>query len=555
MRSKQKISFYKTDHHSYFFSGPLKVMSSADRASNDQPASGEPCRNNDSETKSDDSAATVCLISCGCTMNFEVTDYCEDHSDVVCLSCKTLKHGKCKTIPISQKCDSYPASTAKLNDIIHKANALKDETDQFLNERNLDLQKLASVKYKCEHEIKIFRKEVVAFIDQLEKDILKKLDMLESKIRQDIEKYLSTFSATKQTLEADEKLLCDAQKSLKKTDMFVADVKVSTRLNDYERLLKDIRNEIKPPNITFERNKALAEMRERVFELGTLTDSIAKIVVPKERLFTDIKVVVSSQINVTLPEDDSTLHISGCAFLPDGQVVLCDHTNKKVKLFSSSFKIYDTLDLPTAPWDISVIEISKAIITLPDKNRLQYVHFVPALEPGRVIQLDTQCSGVEVHDQEMYMMLGSKNGETEVRVLALDGTFKRKIGTTQNGSSMFKSSSHLAVSVVSGKVYVSERATSTVICLMPDDSVVYKYCDRSLTKPRGICVDSADNLIVCGNSSNNVHIVTADGLKNKVLLTSRDGIKSPHCVAYRHSDNTLIVGCYNKNMLYAYKLA
>lgn len=70
-------------------------------------------------------SGTACNIFCSCSMNLEVTVYCEDHADVICLSCKTLTHGKCKTVLITQKCASY--TPTKLTSVAGKANALKDK--------------------------------------------------------------------------------------------------------------------------------------------------------------------------------------------------------------------------------------------------------------------------------------------------------------------------------------------------------------------------------------------------------------------------------------------
>ena len=35
-----------------------------------------------------------CLVLCDCSQNIGVSVYCEDHNDVICLSCQTVKHRK-----------------------------------------------------------------------------------------------------------------------------------------------------------------------------------------------------------------------------------------------------------------------------------------------------------------------------------------------------------------------------------------------------------------------------------------------------------------------------
>ena len=145
-------------------------------------------------------------------------------------------------------------------------------------------------------------------------------------------------------------------------------------------------------------------------------------------------------------------------------------------------------------------------------------------------------------------------GEGEVRILDMKGSLKRKIGVNPRGSFMFELPYYLTQSATTGKIYVSDADTDTVTCLMSDGSTVYQYKDKDLKWPYGVCVDDEENIIVCGRASNNVHIVTASGRKHGCLLTSEDGIKGPVSVAYRHNDDTLIIGCWKANELFVYKM-
>ena len=90
--------------------------------------------------------------------------------------------------------------------------------------------------------------------------------------------------------------------------------------------------------------------------------------------------------------------------------------------------------------------------------------------------------------------------------------------------------------------------------MMPNGSVAYQYRDPDLAGPLGICVDTEDSIMVCDYNSNNVHVVCADGIKSHILLTSKDGIKSPLSVAYRHTDHSLIVGSFMVDTLFTYKV-
>ena len=115
---------------------------------------------------------------------------------------------------------------------------------------------------------------------------------------------------------------------------------------------------------------------------------------------------------------------------------------------------------------------------------------------------------------------------------------------------MLKRPYNITVSAWSGKIYVSNWDQATVTCLKSDGTVIFEYKDPELTSPLELCVDDEDNVIVCGGSSDNIHIVTATGKKSAVILSANDGIISPRSVAYRQTDHTLIVGRFcNDNLL------
>ena len=86
-----------------------------------------------------------------------------------------------------------------------------------------------------------------------------------------------------------------------------------------------------------------------------------------------------------------------------------------------------------------------------------------------------------------------------------------------------------------------------------DGKMVYQHEDKKLKSPSGIYVDSAGNSLVCGTWSHKDVILTADGRKQRELLTSKV-VSYPRCIDYRPEDNTLIVGCWDNSKLFVYKL-
>ena len=489
---------------------------------------------------------TTCNVLCDCSQNSAVVKYCQDHDDVICQPCCFTKHRACKTVSIGEKSASY--QRGKFTAVALKADMLSDDTDRALDERKSDLQLYTTMTETAKTDMGKYREKINSQFDAMEKEILAELDRREARNRQHVDGHISSCTTTKQLLQSDLMILNDAKKAADKADMFAADVKVSKRLADYERLLRDIRRESTSISLTFKNNDQILDMLVNTKSIGTLIEQTIE-----KTVFTYLKFENLKKKKVKISKDKKPPSITGCAFMPDGKVLLTDVENDNLKLLDKSFTLQDSLDLPSYPWDVSVVNDTTAIITLPYPEQLQYIDVAPRLAAGRVIQLDKRCYGVQVVGSDIYVTCHHyPAGEGEVRILDKNGNMRKRLGVNQDNTFMFTNPHHLTVSARSNKIYVSDRDQHTLTCLKTDGTVIFQYKDPELDGPLGVCVDDEDNVMVCGGESNNLHVVTSDGKKHSVILTSKDGIKLPGCVAYRQTDKTLIVGCWENNNIYVF---
>ena len=240
------------------------------------------------------------------------------------------------------------------------------------------------------------------------------------------------------------------------------------------------------------------------------------------------------EVNAKLDDDKRDPWITGCAVMPNGNIVICDRNNGRLKLFDNSWVYQESLIIPGI-WCVSVVDPNTVIVTAPYQRKLQYVLVLPQLQMGRAIQLDTECWGVCVYRDDIYVTCKTLN-RSEIRVLGLDGTLKRRIPTDKNSSPY-----NITLSPSGDKIFFTDCYTLT--CITVDGRIVYQYRDDNLKDPIGMYCDSEENLYVCDYESNDIKAITADGKSCGTLLTSRDGLVDPQCIAYRGSDKELIIGC------------
>ena len=265
-----------------------------------------------------------------------------------------------------------------------------------------------------------------------------------------------------------------------------------------------------------------------------------------------MSVTERNQVNVKVQSDTYMYNadITGSAFLPSGQLILCDYINYKLKLLDENLQMKESIDVPEAPWDIAVVNQHQVIVTFPWQQNLQFIQVTPSLALGHTVDLGMKCYGVTVSRECIYISF-SESGEGKIGIYDVTGKKKRIIDqfNGKDGKVLIKFPYYIAVSN-DEKLFVScESSTPTVYCLESSGYVLYTVSNPSFTDCRGISVDENENLLVCDWLSHKVFLITKDGTEVREFLTGKDGLSYPFTVSFRRSDGTLVVGGSHNNIL------
>ena len=553
--------------------------------------------------KEKDTTPTV-NVMCVCDQNLEAIFYCEWHADVICQACRNLKHKDCETISVKEKSIGY--DKRKLHSLLRRAETLSQKTGEFIAKRRPELAAQEGVKIDCKIHIQAFYQEVESMLDNLRKDANDELEKSAAKHKESLENNLSVCDTTVEILKSEIDLLKEAMKTNEKGIQFAADIKVSNRLKQLEASMENVLCQGETAQITFKRNADLVE-KLRKTRLGTISvgcnENLKACITdrPFERQtdahvpfgshghrkkiesFLGLEIESANHVEIKRSALEKVSSISGCAFLPSGDAVLCDMNNSDVTILTSTFSYRERIKLSSAPFDVSVLSKTSVVVTCPDSKQLRYIDVFPKLISRKTIQLDKKCWGIAICNDEIFVachnekLIGNRDGE--IRIFGLNGNHKRTFGLNDDGSYTFCWPFYICVNVSSGRVFVSDAWTGKVTCVRSSfpprgnelvtyssrqdymfsnynssHENVYDFSADDLNKIRGICVDEKDNVMVCGRGTDNGKIIRANGTLHCTLLTHRDGIKSPLCVAYRQSDNMLMIGCSLTNYLYAKSL-
>ncbi|KAH3879727.1 hypothetical protein DPMN_003633 [Dreissena polymorpha] len=119
------------------------------------------------------------------------------------------------------------------------------------------------------------------------------------------------------------------------------------------------------------------------------------------------KVQRKSVHNVRIPSDSNFCHITGMCALPDGQVLVADRDNKRVKLLSQQYKVVSHWDVNAEPQDICQITPSEVAVLAVNISRIHGVQFITVnqgkLVPGRKFQLQHECRFIAHHQGDLFV--------------------------------------------------------------------------------------------------------------------------------------------------------
>ena len=274
---------------------------------------------------------------------------------------------------------------------------------------------------------------------------------------------------------------------------------------------------------------------------------------PQQKGFDEMSVTARNQVNVEVPSDTRDACITGSAFLPSGQLILCDWYNKKLKLLDENLQMKESIDVPGEPWDVAPVNQHQVIVTFPWQRYLQFIQVTPSLALGHTVDLGMECRGVAVSRESIYISF-SESGEGKIGIYDLTGKKKRIIDpyNGKDGKVLIKWPNYIAVSN-DEKIFVSghdvQSFTPTVYCLESSGNVLYTVSNPLFKYCSGISVDENENLLVCDLLSHKVFLITKDGKEVREFLTEKDGLSYPYTVSFRRSDGTLVVGGTDDNIL------
>jgi hypothetical protein len=113
--------------------------------------------------------------------------------------------------------------------------------------------------------------------------------------------------------------------------------------------------------------------------------------------------IINILIN-TDSNDKAYPQIISMCMLPNGEVLLADRMNKRLKKLNSSYKVISYCDVTKHPLSVCYIGNDTAVASL--KDAIQYVNVSGNITRRQLVKLDHKCYGLACHGDILYVNSG-----------------------------------------------------------------------------------------------------------------------------------------------------
>ncbi|XP_048253357.1 tripartite motif-containing protein 2-like [Haliotis rufescens] len=460
---------------------------------------------------------------------------CKDCKKAVCQTCCTIYHRKCESVvslgvEIRAMKAVLTRATGNLSrrkdeiskEIETKKSKLEDETCRF-KQMESDIN---SATVKAIERIKLREKDL---LDQLKKMSDEHLGQLKADIKSgdmSVQMYQQQAELIDQTLQSECDMdvyemyqgceAGDADAELKKRGRIA---RVTFR-QDTDKLSKSL------DDLQLGEIDVLYESELDLTATPVLQDTISVLDLKATPVLQDtINVKVAGDKSDVTPRDVTEMVVNGI-----DTVVVTDHFNRSVESFytRNNQQGHSKLLLRGFPWGITKLTHNQVAVTVWNINQIVTVEVNPDLMLLSTITTSKEYFGIT--SLTPSTLAASSRFPPCVDILDMTGNVLRSISPLHKGNNILQYPNFLCTTRT-GNILVSDGGTKCVVCLTPEGDVVFTYSptgDKALKSPYGITSTSTGGILVTDYSLNRVIHLTESGQFVKHLLTSKDGIQSPH---------------------------
>ena len=261
---------------------------------------------------------------------------------------------------------------------------------------------------------------------------------------------------------------------------------------------------------------------------------------------------LKGKMKVKVVDDSEDCYISGMAVTAEGNFLLADFDNSKVKLFSPFGQLLSYLNMAEKPVDIAVIDNSEAAVslTIPQICILNIDSRQQSeLSLKQSIDLDHFVWGIAVYKNNLVISCDISNeAPRSIQMINRKGKILWTVTLDLLGNSLFDYARFLTTCVGADRdtVVVTDWDKATITVLDAHSGTVVKVCDVKDRTPRGVTVDKTGRVYVCF-ATGEISVWSKDMSSERCLIAKGEGVRYAHSLVFDSTHKELLVTSNSTN--------
>ncbi|XP_052087357.1 uncharacterized protein LOC127724434 isoform X2 [Mytilus californianus] len=475
--------------------------------------------------------------------------YCNKHDCPCCKNCIVETHNKCKElIDIDDVVKDVKSSNAYV-DIEHTLAEIFENIKRIRKDREENLTSIKETRENVETEIKMTKLKIVSYLNKLQEDILSELSETEESESKLIHKSLMSLQHTEKDVIEYQNNIANIKQHASDLQAFLVLKQIEHDVEEKNKIIQALvkNKDFNHVTLSWKINSGVQNIQSNLVTFGKIVveskSSDITIAWTKNK---QAQIMVTASVALSLDKIQLKLKksissrgndITGCSLFSDGKMMFSSYKDKKVVVLRNDGSKPGKINSEFQTFDVEQIDESLiAITTGSDGGKIIFADLLEK-KTKKIIDVDVPNDGIAVYGGWLYFS-ASTNGLMRVNII--DGSIREVVYKPMRGSAY--------IAVFGSNLYFTNKSENTVTCSDLEGNVKWIFKDESiLSFPLGISLDHYGNVYVVGNKFSNVVVISPDGKRSKIILSSAEGLDCPRVLHYNRENNQLLVANQNGN--------
>ena len=191
------------------------------------------------------------------------------------------------------------------------------------------------------------------------------------------------------------------------------------------------------------------------------------------------------------------------------------------------------------PFDLALVDSERVVISYGVMRTVDILNLTTnSIE--KTFEHKSCCFGISYEDGRLYTVVDQHG-------IIVTYLLRKHLDTIKEG---VVGASYITTD--KDRIYVCSYISNTVKCYSKTGELLWIFSGDLLLAPSGLAIDSNRNILVVGEDSNNLTVISRDCKTRKILLNVENDLHRPKYIHYNKGNNVLLVCNLENDKAYIY---